>query len=384
MPNKLSQDEFNSKYGISQNDEKLIIINDNEVKDQVQLSGKPVTNWKSFLTRFFRNKMTVISLIVFIGIIITGVVVTGISAYGPNDKVSAASNFIISDLPPSSTNGGWVHKVITTTQLNALYQLFGESASNHPHIRDIKVLGPGWLSIEMNPYDYFNATGTSHKFIIGTNAIGQDIWVRVWHGTLNSLKLALLVATVESIVGIAIGAWIGFYAGSRMDTYVMRAVDTLNGIPQLIWFILLTFMLPQGFWSLFIALVSIGWITPLYQARMFMIKVKDQDYIAAARTSGNNEAQLIFKHALPNTLGKLLSRYVSRIPSVIIIQASLAFLGLTSTVDASLGVVVNDAKSHLENIWYLLTPTLILFAITLSLQFVANGINDALDPKVGK
>ena len=365
----------------------LLKLSKTKREEAMELSGKPTTNLSSFFKRLFSKKLTVVSLTLFVLLIAAAIIITIISQYTVDSVMVDKNNTEISKnisalLPPTSSNGGNVDEIMTLSH----FKLLQSAVANGVHINIISsvVVAPDSIHIVFNPYEYLHAaTGNTQNFILGTNDSGQDNWTRVWFGTLNSLKLAILVATVETFIGVTLGAYIGFHAGSKLDNYLMRVVDTIAGVPSLLWFILISFMLPPGFWTLFIALSAVGWVGPVYQTRMYTMRVKDLDFIKAAKTVGVPKWKLIYKYGLPQSLGRILSQYVKRIPVVIFAQASLAFLGFSNAEDANLGAVINDAKSHLDNVWYLLTPSFILFSITLSLQFVANGVNDALDPKVG-
>lgn len=383
---------MDKKYNLSQDEKSLLRRRRLVNQDAIQLSGKPTTNLREFFRRLFSRKITVIALAVFIGVIITAIIITATSKFGPEGTILiwddgeqvVPKNFLIALLPPTWQDGGDVETVLSGQQLSLLDSLTSQGMI----IKTSEILGPDRFRVIFNPYEYFNnpavvANGSGANFILGTNTNGQDNWTRIWAGTLESLKLALLVAVAETIIGVGIGAYLGFHAGSRIDNYLMRLIDAISIVPVLLWFILISYLLPQGFWTLFLALTAFGWIGPVYQTRMYILRVKNLDFIRAAKTVGVPKWKLIYKYGLPQSLGRILSQFVRRVPIVIFAQASLAFLGFSNADDFNLGAIINDAKSRLENIWYLLTPTFIIFAITLSLQFVANGINDALEPKVG-
>lgn len=385
-----------SKPQLTSAEHQLLRRHTAKVDTAVQLSGQPTTNLRDFFKRLFSKKLTVISLLVFLIIVVVAIIISATSAFGPEGTIlifdqDSNSNvppktFLIGLLPPTWQDGGNVEKIVTGSQAQILQDL---QADGMRIIGDPKVLGSDRVLITFNPYDYFANEeiikfGLKPNFILGTNTAGQDNWTRVWAGTLQSLELALLVATVETFIGVVLGAYLGFHAGSRIDNYFMRLVDSMQMIPQLLLFILVSYLLPPGFWTLFLALTIFGWFAPLYQTRMYVLRVKNLDFIRAAKTVGVPKWKLIYKYGLPQSLGRILAQFVRRVPLVIFYQASLAFLGFSSADDFNLGAIISDAKSHLDNVWYLLTPTLLVFVITLSLQFISNGVNTALEPKVGK
>lgn len=220
--------------------------------------------------------------------------------------------------------------------------------------------------------------------ILGTDDIGRDIWTRTWAGTWESIQLALIVATIETIIGVAIGAWLGFHAGKRVDTLVMRLIEIITAPPSLIWFIMLVSIMGTSSLSLAVALIVIGWVGPVGGTRMFVITVKDEEYIVASKSLGASTSRQVFSHALPAVIGKISYSFVQRIPSVILSVSSLAFLGFFNDESSSnLGKILNDAVYKAgSNPWVLILPSVILASLSLSLHFIALGVHDAFDPKV--
>lgn len=220
--------------------------------------------------------------------------------------------------------------------------------------------------------------------ILGTDSVGNDIWTRTWAGTWESIQLALIVATIETVIGVAIGAWLGFHAGKKVDTIVMRILEIITSPPSLIWFIMLVSIMGTTNTSLAIALIVTGWVGPVGGTRMFIITVKDEEYITASKSLGASTSRQVFVHALPAVIGKISYSYVQRIPSVILSVSSLAFLGFFKDDSSSnLGKLLIDAVPDAPlNAWILILPSLILVSISLSLHFIALGVHDALDPKV--
>ncbi|MGL5204854.1 MAG: ABC transporter permease, partial [Metamycoplasmataceae bacterium] len=221
--------------------------------------------------------------------------------------------------------------------------------------------------------------------ILGTTQEGFDVWTRTWTATRDSLMLSLSVAFSETFIGIVIGAYLGFHAGTWIDTVLTRLIDIVKNVPSIIWFLLLVSLFKDvTFGTLFLSLVIIGWTNPVYQTRLWIITVKDQEYIMASKSIGASTNRQIFVHALPAIIGKLATTLVQRIVIVILFVSSLAFLGfIPFGGEPNLGTILNEARSQVENnIWILLLPSLILLSISLSIQFIANGLHDALDPKL--
>lgn len=221
--------------------------------------------------------------------------------------------------------------------------------------------------------------------ILGTDNVGVDIWTSSWIGTWKAIRLAIIVATIQTFIGVAIGSYLGFHAGSLIDTIIMRLIEIFSAPPSLIW--LLTFVSVFGTSDIVLgfSLIFTGWTGSVGGARMYIITVKDEEYITASKSIGAKKARLIYTHALPAIIGKIATSFVSAIPSIILSVSSLAFLGFFQGNEANLGSILSNAVAKVgENIWVLLLPSLILLGISVSLYFIALGVHDALDPKVIK
>ncbi|RIV16553.1 ABC transporter permease [Mycoplasmopsis gallopavonis] len=221
--------------------------------------------------------------------------------------------------------------------------------------------------------------------ILGTNNVGVDIWTSSWIGTWNAIRLALIVATIQTIIGVAVGSYLGFHAGSLVDTIIMRLIEIFEAPPSLIWLLLFASTFGTSDLTLILALVFTGWTGSVGGTRLFIITVKDSEFITASKSVGASKLRLIYRHALPAIIGKIANSYVARIPGIILSVSSLAFLGFFKGDNANLGALLSSAVSQAgNNFWILLLPSLILLSISVSLHFMAIGIHDALDPRVIK
>ncbi len=376
---------------------------------QVTVTGKPEKAFTGFLRRFFSNPFTVIALIVFLFILMTSFIAPMVSQYSGTNPISKSAAILTSYLPPRTINEGKITLPIknnTDVIVQIINRFIGEFRNAHsgisrPELSNLLgvAIGNNWTldtsnlyhgnvgSVTFNPYVMLNFWDhTNHQPFLGTDIMGRDIWTRLWIGTRDSIWLALTVAITETIIGVSIGAYIGYHAGTKIDTLLMRVIEILYSVPTLIWFILMIFVLPKmAFWTLFFALVSIGWMGPIASTRMFVMRIKDAEFVKSAQSIGCTQSSLIFNHILLNVLGKLAISFVRRIPLVIGMQASLAFLGLSPDPTApDLGNIINEAKGQIENWWYILSPTVILLVLTISLQLIATGLHDALDPRTGR
>ncbi|WP_406614707.1 ABC transporter permease [Mycoplasma corogypsi] len=217
----------------------------------------------------------------------------------------------------------------------------------------------------------------------GTNSIGIDIWTSSWVGTWNAIRLALITATLQTVIGVAVGSYLGFHVGSKIDTIIMRLIEIFVAPPTLIWLLLFASTFGTSDTTLILALVFTGWTGAVGGTRMYIITVKDSEFITASKSIGASKARLIYKHTLPAIIGKIATSYVNRIPGIILSVSSLAFLGFFRGDNANLGALLSSApKEASNNFLILFLPSMILLSISVSLHFIALGIHDALDPRV--
>ena len=219
----------------------------------------------------------------------------------------------------------------------------------------------------------------------GTDKFGRDQWVRIWEGTRISLFIALLAAMLDLIIGVIYGAVSALYGG-KVDSFLQRIIEILVGIPNLVIVILLMMVLKPGIITITVAMVLTGWVTMARLVRAQIYKLKNQEFILASRTLGASNKRLIWSHLLPNTLGIIVINMMFTIPAAIFTEAFLSFIGLgLQEPQASLGVLINDGFDAMRNNFYLLAyPATIIILLMVSFNLLADGLRDALDPKMRK
>jgi oligopeptide transport system permease protein len=225
---------------------------------------------------------------------------------------------------------------------------------------------------------------------MGTDIAGRDILARVLLGGRISLMVGIISTLVSLIIGITFGATAG-YLGGRIDEVMMRIVDVLYAIPyMMIVIVLLAFFGGQSplgqLFLLFGALGAVSWLTMARIVRGQVISLKNQEFILAARATGVSTGKIIARHLVPNTLGPVIVYATLTIPSVMLLEAFLSFLGLG--VQAPLASWGSLAADGIQNIaifpWQLLCPGITMAVTLFSLNFVGDGLRDALDPQMRK
>ena len=225
---------------------------------------------------------------------------------------------------------------------------------------------------------------------MGTDNAGRDILARVLSGGQISLMVALIATLVSLVIGVSYGAIAG-YVGGRIDDVMMRIVDVLYSLPYVIIVIVLLALLPAKtptgqLAELFFALGAVSWLTMARIVRGQVMSLKNQDFVLAARATGVSTPKIVFRHLVPNALGPVIVYATLTIPSVMLSEAFLSFLGLgVRPPRVSWGSLAADGAQTLAIFpWQLIFPGLTMAVMLLSLNFLGDGLRDALDPQMRK
>jgi peptide/nickel transport system permease protein len=203
----------------------------------------------------------------------------------------------------------------------------------------------------------------------------------IW-GIRTSMEVGVVVAFASTVIGLAIGAAAGFFGG-WLDNLLMRATDLVLTLPLLAVLLTASALLGQGNqWRVTIILVLFFWTGIARVVRGIYLSLREKEYVEAAKASGAGDARLMFRHILPNTLGPIVVNATLAVGTAILIEAALSFLGQgIKPPTPSLGILVSQAQASPQAWWLTVFPGVTLVLIVLCVNFVGDGLRDALDPQ---
>jgi oligopeptide transport system permease protein len=270
----------------------------------------------------------------------------------------------------------------------------GVLASHHP----IQIF-PGqtyrqaaWIQTPNQPA----ATGT-WEFPLGTDAIGRDVLSRLLYGTRTSLIVGLIPTAIILLLGTLVGLIAG-YRGGTIDAVLMRFAEIVYSFPAFLFFIIVMAALKEttigkfwnGFLILFLALSLVGWVSVARLVRGQVLSLREKEFIEAAHAIGVRQHNILLKHLLPNSLGTIIIAGAFLVPSFIITEAALSYLGIglrpatdrAALFPVSWGNMILDGKAAITaQPWLLIAPAVAIATITIAFTFIGDGLRDALDPR---
>ncbi|HEY9777332.1 MAG TPA: ABC transporter permease [Planktothrix sp.] len=224
--------------------------------------------------------------------------------------------------------------------------------------------------------------GPSSVHWMGTDELGRDLLSRVIYGSRLSISIGLTIALVAFVIGTVYGSIAGFFGG-KIDNLLMRGVDIAYSLPDLLVMILVGVLIGRGTSGILIALSLVSWMGTARLVRAQFLQLQHEEFIEAARAAGQSNLLIVLKHLLPNSLGPIIVALTFTIPSAILSESTLSFIGLGLSPPAcSWGTLASDGwralRAHPHLIFF---PSLFIFITVLSFNFLGDGLRDVLDPR---
>lgn len=250
----------------------------------------------------------------------------------------------------------------------------------------IAIITP-WIA----PYGYeqqnlqLGAAPPSFQHWLGTDIFGRDLLTRIMYGGRISLAVGFVATGVALIIGVLWGTIAG-YAGGKVDTIMMRIVDILYALPFMIFIVLLMVVFGRNIILLFLAIGCVEWLTMARIVRSQVVSLRKQEFVEAAVALGLTRWHIISRYLIPNTLSPVIVYTTLTIPSVMLVEAFISFLGLgIQPPQSSWGLLISYGVETMEEYpWLLIFPGLALSITLFALNFLGDGLRDALDPKASK
>jgi peptide/nickel transport system permease protein len=243
------------------------------------------------------------------------------------------------------------------------------------------VLIPRALAIDPNPLNILQPPSRQHW--LGTDEVGRDIFARLIYASRISLSIGFLAVAVAIVVGTSIGALAGYFGG-WFDNALMRATDAILSIPALFFLIVLSVTLGPSVRTMIVVIGLLSWMELARIIRANVLSLKRREFVEAARTMGAPSARIIGRHILPNTLVPIVVAATLGVGYALLTEASISYLGLgVQPPEPSWGNMLYNAQSYFFNApWITLYPGLMILITVLCINFVGDGLRDALDPRM--
>ncbi|MFZ3109792.1 MAG: ABC transporter permease [Rectinemataceae bacterium] len=337
---------------------------------------KPISLWADAWKRLRRNKMALASLWIVIFYAIVAIAAPLLPFHDYRIQVLTHTN-----LPPSFKPAG----VIALSNLEAHAELLQERIDDgmdslKPDLeRALAEIETMKIEMDTNP-------DNKKVYIFGTDYLGRDMLSKTIYGARISMMVGLIGTLTAVLVGVIIGAISG-YVGGWLDNLIMRFVDIMYGLPyMLIVIILMALFRREGQDSvviLFIGIALVSWLTIARVVRGQIISLKNSEFVEAARSMGAGPGRIIFRHLLPNALGIIIVFTSLSLPSFIMSESFLSFLGMgVSAPLSSWGSLVSEGANTMELYpWQLLAPAIEMTLFLFCMNFLGDGLRDALDPQ---
>lgn len=248
----------------------------------------------------------------------------------------------------------------------------------------IAILAPYIVPYDWNAIDIINACAApSTEHLMGTDELGRDIFSRLVYGARYSLSIGILATAISTVIGVAIGAIVGYYGG-KLDNIVMRALDIIQAMPGILLHICIATALGSGFFNTIMAL-AVGSIPGSVRLmRGSVMSIRKMEYLESAESINCSKMQTIFSHVVPNAISPIIVSATMGVASTILTAAGLSFIGLgIQPPTPEWGAMLSASRNYIRNYPYMVFfPGLAIAVTVLALNLLGDGLRDAMDPKL--
>jgi oligopeptide transport system permease protein len=346
-------------------------------RNQFDQPIRGVSLWLDAWRRLKKNRMAVIGLVLVVLYIIVAALAPVLPIYSYKQQVLDHQY-----MPPSLTkNAGQLlyekqeRLLLTAAKVKSAEQL---SESDQQQLADLRLK----LANQTATYDKVEFKVNERHYLLGTDSLGRDILARIIYGSQVSIAIGIVGTLTAVLIGVLVGALSGFIGGT-FDYLTMRFVDVMYGLPYMLIVIIFVAIFGRNILNLFVSLALVSWLTTSRVVRGQIISLKNAEFVQAARVVGAGTGRIIFRHLIPNTLGVVVVFTTLQIPSFIMLESFLSYLGLGVQAPlSSWGSLVRDGVDGMDNFpWMLFFPALAMTIFLFSMNFLGDGLRDALDPQ---
>ncbi len=338
---------------------------------------KGVSLWKDAWRRLKKNRLAIYGLVVVIIYAVLSLSASILPIYSYKRQVIEHQY-----LPPSLTKmAGELMLEREESLMLAMARKMGRDQLNDQEKDELQALRK---KVETETMEIDGKTVKVHerRYIFGTDPLGRDILARIFYGGQVSIAIGLIGTLTSVLIGIFFGALAG-YLGGKVDYIITRVIDVMYGLPYMMLVIIMMSLFGRNILNLFFALAIVSWLTVARVVRGQIISLKNSEFVEAARSVGASNFRIIFRHLVPNTLGIIVVFTTLRIPSFIMMESFLSFLGLgVQAPFASWGSLVSEGVEGMNLYpWRLFFPAIAMVIFLFSINFLGDGLRDALDPQ---
>ncbi len=328
---------------------------------------KPASLWDDAWRRLKKNKMAISGLFIVAFYFALSLLAPVLPIYSYSEQTIIHQN-----LPPSLRSAGSLLIRIRRAEMLRQAKKDGRTVLSAAQEDELRAL----------QQEVTESPASKRRYLLGTDSLGRDVFARVIYGGRISIMIGLIGTITSLFIGVSVGAVSGYFGG-WVDTVLMRFVDIMYGLPYMLVVIIMMAILGQNIVILFVAIALVSWLTIARVVRGQVISLKNAEFVEAARSMGASTPRIIFKHILPNTLGIIIIYSTLSIPSFIMNESFLSFLGLgISAPRASWGSLVSDGVNVMTLYpWQLLAPAAAMTIFLFAMNFLGDGLRDAFDPQ---